>query len=191
VAANARTAPGGVAAEPLEAEDDATPGPQLRRGSGQVINRSAAAAPPPGFAGSTGAASFNFEGESLHAVVKAILGDMLGQNFTIAPNVQGTVTLNVQRVSPAQAFTLLEQVLGWNNARMVYTGGVYNIVPADQALAGTVAPRTGSATTARGFESRVVPLRYISATEMEKVLAVGHVGGRVSAAVGQGDAGGR
>jgi general secretion pathway protein D len=47
---------------------------------------------------------------------------------------------------------------------------VYNIVPADQALAGTVAPRTGSPTSARGFESRVVPLRYISASEMEKVL---------------------
>ncbi|HMB42279.1 MAG TPA: type II secretion system secretin GspD, partial [Luteimonas sp.] len=42
--------------------------------------------------------------------------------------------------------------------------------PADQALAGTVAPRTGSASTARGFEARAVPLKYISATEMEKIL---------------------
>jgi general secretion pathway protein D len=32
-----------------------------------------------------GGATFNFEGESLHAVVKAILGDMLGQNYVIAP----------------------------------------------------------------------------------------------------------
>ncbi|MDQ3494799.1 MAG: type II secretion system protein GspD, partial [Pseudomonadota bacterium] len=161
---------GGVVVEPLVTDADGRPRAQIRRGTNQVINQSAAAAPPPNFGGSSGAASFNFEGESLHAVVKAILGDMLGQNFTIAPNVQGTVTLNVQRVSPAQAFTLLEQVLGWNNARMVYTSGVYNIVPSDQALAGTVAPRTGSAATARGFESRVVPLRYISATEMQKVL---------------------
>jgi general secretion pathway protein D len=160
----------GVLVEPLVTDADGRPRAQIRRGTNQVINQSAAAAPPPSFGGSSGAASFNFEGESLHAVVKAILGDMLGQNFTIAPNVQGTVTLNVQRVSPAQAFTLLEQVLGWNNARMVYTSGVYNIVPADQALAGTVAPRTGSPATARGFESRVVPLRYISATEMQKVL---------------------
>jgi general secretion pathway protein D len=73
-------------------------------------------------------------------------------------------------VSPAEARSLLEMVLGWNNARMVYSDGRYNIVPSDQALAGTVAPRTGSAATARGFESRVVPLRYISAAEMEKVL---------------------
>ena len=40
----------------------------------------------------------------------------------------------------------------------------------DQALAGTVAPRTGPAENARGFEVRVVPLRFISATEMKKVL---------------------
>jgi general secretion pathway protein D len=103
-------------------------------------------------------------------VVKAILGDMLNQNFTIAPGVSGTVTLNVQKVSPAAAFTLLEQVLSWNNARMVYSNGIYNIVPDDQALAGTVAPRTGAPTTTRGFEVRAVPLRYIAATEMAKLL---------------------
>ena len=156
-------------AEPI-AEEDAVPRAVIHRGSGRTINTEAANAPPPGFAASTGSASFNFEGESLQGVVKAILGDMLGQNFTIAPGVSGTVTLNVQKVSPAAAFTLLEQVLSWNNARMVYTNGIYNIVTNDQALAGTVAPRTGPPTMTRGFEVRTVPLRYISATEMEKLL---------------------
>jgi general secretion pathway protein D len=150
---------------------DGTPSAQLKRGSGEVINRSAASAPPPNLGGSSGAATFNFEGESLHAVVKAILGDMLGQNYVIAPGVQGTVTLATPRpVSPAQAMSLLEQVLGWNNARMVYADGRYNIVAADAALAGTVAPRTGSPALARGYEARVVPLRFISAEEMKKVL---------------------
>lgn len=147
------------------------PRAQVRRGTGQVINRSAAAAPRPDIGGSSGAVRLNFEGEALHAVVKAILGDMLGQNYMIAPGVQGTVTLATpQPVTPAQALSLLEMVLGWNNARMVYSDGRYNIVPADQALAGSVAPSTAPAATARGFESRVVPLRYISAEEMKKVL---------------------
>ena len=145
--------------------------PQIRRGTGQVINRSAASAAPPGLGGTTGSATFNFEGESLHAVVKAILGDMLGQNYVIAPGVQGTVTLATPKpVSPAEALNLLEMVLGWNNARLVYSGGRYNIVPADQALAGNVAPRTGSASNARGYEVRTVPLKFVSATEMEKIL---------------------
>jgi general secretion pathway protein D len=147
------------------------PASRVRRGTGQVINQSAASAPPPNLGGSSGAATFNFEGESLHAVVKAILGDMLGQNYVIAPGVQGTVTLATPRpVSPAQAMSLLEQVLSWNNARMVYADGRYNIVAADSGLAGTVAPRTGSPALARGFEARVVPLRFISAEEMKKVL---------------------
>jgi general secretion pathway protein D len=146
------------------------PQPVIRRGSGDVIDQKAASAPPPALA-SSGQASFNFEGESLQAVVKAILGDMLGQSYTIAPGVQGTVTVATARpVGPAGALALLEQVLAQNGARMVYSDGRYNIVPADQALQGGVVPRTASPALARGFESRVVPLRYIAAAEMEKIL---------------------
>jgi general secretion pathway protein D len=169
----AGTTADGVTRQPLEPEQAAAAQarPIIRRGTGQVINRGAASALPPNLGGSSGAATFNFEGESLQAVVKAILGDMLGQNYVIAPGVQGTVTLATPKpVSPAEARSLLEMVLGWNNARMIYSDGRYNIVPADIALAGTVAPRTGSPETARGFESRVVPLRYVSAAEMEKIL---------------------
>ena len=153
-------------------QGEGTPQAVIRRGTGSMINRSAAAASAPSLAqAGNGTATFNFEGESVHAVVKAILGDMLGQNYVIAPGVQGTVTLATPKpVSSAQALNLLEMVLGWNNARMVYSGGRYNIVAADQALAGTVAPSTAPAASARGFEVRVVPLQFISATEMKKVL---------------------
>ena len=149
-------------------------GPQavIRRGNGSLINRAAAASPAPSLAtAGNGSATFNFEGEALAVVVKAILGDLLGQNYFIAPGVEGTVTLATPRpVSPAQSLNLLEMVLGWNNARMVYNGGRYNIVPADQGLAGTLAPSTAPASAARGYEVRVVPLQYISASEMKKVL---------------------
>lgn len=160
----------GIEAEPLG--NHGAPQAVIRRGTGTMINRSAAAAPQPSLGNaSTGNATFNFEGESVHAVVKAILGDFLGQNYVIAPGVQGTVTLATPKpVSSAQALNLLEMVLGWNNARMVYSAGRYNIVAADQALAGTVSPSTASPANARGFEVRVVPLQYISATEMKKVL---------------------
>ncbi|MDN5781783.1 MAG: type II secretion system protein GspD, partial [Luteimonas sp.] len=176
VAANAGQA-GAAGAGPVDTQalpeaDAGLPQAQIRRGTGQTINSAVAASPPPNLAGTTGETTFNFEGESLQAVVKAILGDMLGQNYVIAPGVQGTVTLATPKsVSPAQALSLLEMVLGWNNARMIYSDGRYNIVPADTAMAtGAVAPRTGSPVNARGFESRVVQLRYISATEMEKIL---------------------
>lgn len=158
----------GIAEEALAGDPRAI----KHRGDGRVINESLAASAPPSLAGTSGEATFNFEGESLHAVVKVILGDMLGQNYVIAPGVQGTVTLATPKtVSPAQALSLLEMVLGWNNARMIYADGRYNIVPADAAVAsGAVPARTGTATGARGFETRVVPLQYVSAVEMEKVL---------------------
>lgn len=147
-----------------------TASPSIHQGTGQVIDTRASAAPPPTMS-SSGEATFNFEGESLHAVVKVILGDLLRQNYVIAPNVQGTVTLATPRpVSDAQALSLLEMVLGWNNARLIWSDGRYNIVPADQALPGNLAPRTGSAASARGYEVRAVPLKYISASEMEKLL---------------------
>ena len=161
----------GVRSESLpESMGNAGPRPVIRRGSGAPINQAAASAPPPSLA-SSGQASFNFEGESLHAVVKAILGDMLGQSYSIAPGVQGTVTIATQKpVGSAGALNLLEGVLAQNNARMVYSDGRYNIVPAEQALTSGVVPRTGSPALARGYESRVVPLRYVSAAEMEKIL---------------------
>ncbi len=120
----------------------------------------------------------------MQAVVKAILGDMLGQNYFIASGVQGTVTLSTPKpVSSAQALSLLEMVLGWNNARMIYNNGRYSIVQADQALAGTVAPSTAPSAVARGFEVRVVPLKYISASEMKKCLIHTHVLMRLSALI--------
>ena len=142
----------------------------IRSGNGQLINQRAAALPAPNLS-SAGDATFNFEGEPVQTVVKVILGDLLQQNYVIAPNVQGTVTLATPRpVSPAQAVSLLEMVLGWNNARLIWSDGRYNVVPSDQAIPGNLAPRTGSPTNARGYEARAIPLKYISATEMEKLL---------------------
>ena len=157
--------PGSDAAAPPESS-----GARITPGTGQVINQRAAAAPVPSL-DMPGEATFNFEGESVHAVVKAILGDLLQQNYVIAPNVQGQVTLATPRpVNAAQALSLLEMVLGWNNARLVWSDGRYNVLPTDQAIAGNLSPRTGSAANARGYEVRAVPLQYISAAEMKKVL---------------------
>lgn len=154
----------------LEELGNESPRPVIRRGTAPRINDRVAALPPPALA-SSGQATFNFEGESVQAVVKAILGDMLGQSYSIAPGVQGTVTVATQRpVGAAGALSLLDQVLAQNGARMVYSDGRYNIVPADQALVNGVVPRTGSPALARGYESRVIALRYISAAEMEKIL---------------------
>ncbi len=168
---SAQSGAGGIQQDRLpDSLGNSGPTPVIRRGRSAPINQAIAGAAPPSL-GSSGQARFNFEGESLQAVVKAILGDMLGQSYSIAPGVQGTVTVSTQQpVGSAGALSLLDSVLAQNNARMVYSDGRYNIVPADQAMTSGVVPRTGSPALARGFETRVVPLRFVSASEMEKIL---------------------
>jgi len=141
-----------------------------RLGSGQMINESAARKPikPEG---APGEVTFNFEGESLHAVVKLILGEFLQQNYVIAPGVQGTVTFSTARpLRGDQALSILEMLLRWNNATLIWEDGRYTVLPVAQALPGNLTPRMGPAQTARGYEVRAVPLKFISAIEMEKLL---------------------
>lgn len=141
-----------------------------RHGTGSFINEDAARRSPPG-PGPTGEVSFNFEGESLHAVVKAILGDFLQQNYVIAPGVQGNVTFSTAKPLRAdQALSILEMLLRWNNVTMVWEDGRYTILPVQQALPGNLTPRSGPLQNMRGYEVRAVPLQYVSAIEMEKLL---------------------
>jgi general secretion pathway protein D len=161
-----------AASEPAGAVDsEAEDSPeQTRLGSGSFINRDLASRGVPG-AGATGEVTFNFEGESLHAVVKAILGDFLQENYVIAPGVQGTVTFSTAKpLRGDQALSILEMLLRWNNATAVWQDGRYTILPVAQALPGNLTPRTGPASNARGYEVRAVPLQYISAVEMEKLI---------------------
>jgi general secretion pathway protein D len=153
-----------------EFDPDVANGRLVRPGSGDFINKQVAGrAPDP--AGKPGEVSFNFEGESLHAVIKGILGEFLQENYVIAPGVQGTVTFSTARPMRAdQAMSILEMLLRWNNATLVWEDGRYTILPVGQAIPGNLTPRTGSAARARGYEVRAVPLQYISPIEMERVL---------------------
>ena len=164
------------AAEQQDAGDDADAEkvdeehPDVQLGSGAFINQTAAARGPAN-AGPVGDVTFNFEGEALHAVIKAILGDFLQENYVVAPGVQGTVTFSTAKpLRGDQALSVLEMVLRWNNATLVWQDGRYTILPVAQALPGNLTPRTGSAAAARGYEVRAVPLQYIGALEMEKLL---------------------
>jgi general secretion pathway protein D len=142
----------------------------MQPGTGELINLSAARKiprrPP-----EQGKASLNFADMPIADVVKMILGDLLGENYIIAAGVSGTVTFSTARpVTPEQALSILEMLLSWNNLALIYVDGQYSVVPSANAVRGNLTPRVGPADQARGYEIRAIPLEFISATEMEKLL---------------------
>ncbi len=143
---------------------------EVYEGSGVFIN-SDAAKPRPEAVVEDGEIVLNFEGESIQSVVHTILGEVLQETFVIAPGVGGEVTFSTSRpVTRDQLMPILELLLRWNGATMVYSEGRYHVLPVTDAIPGHLVPEIGSAERARGYEVRAVPLRYISATEMEKIL---------------------
>ncbi len=161
-----------AAAAPMEVESKARADDRDERllGTGEFINRNAATRPHGGVA--EGDVVFNFENAPIQVVIKAILGELLEENYVIAPGVQGNVTFSTARpINASQARAVLETLLSWNNLAMIYKDGRYTVLPTAQALAGNLAPRMGPLSQVRGYEARVVPLRYIAPTEMEKILA--------------------
>jgi general secretion pathway protein D len=113
----------------------------------------------------------NFEGESIQSVVHTILGEVLQETFVIGPGVSGEVTFSTSRpVSREQLLPILELLLRWNGATMVFSEGRYHILPVSEAIRGHLAPVLGNAERARGYEVRAVPLKFVAAAEMSKIL---------------------
>ena len=106
---------------------------------------------------SGGDVSLDFADADLRDTAGRILGDLLHVNYTIDPDVKGTVSLRTaQPVPPAQALDALRAVLAQNNAVLVVEGGLYHV----ETAAGGSTP---------GGE--VVPLRYAAAADLAKALA--------------------
>ena len=120
-----------------------------------------------------GDVTLNFDGTDIREVVKVILGDLLGVNYVLDPAVQGSVSLQTGR--PLRRDLLiptLETLLRMNNAALVDSAGTYEIVPLNNAVSGRIVPQLGDSARAlpEGYSVQVVPLRYIGADEMSRIL---------------------
>ncbi len=139
-------------------------------GTGVFIDQSATKprAEPPG---EDGEITLNFEGQGIQEVVHAILGHMFEENYVIAPGVSGEVTFSTAKpIKRDQVMGVLEMLLRWNGATLIWREGRYHVVPVSQAVAGNLVPRMDSASNARGYEVLAVPLEYISASKMAEML---------------------
>ncbi len=145
-------------------------GNEMYPGTGEFINYDATRSTGPSVS-QKGEITFNFEGESLQAVVHFILGEILKENYVIAPGVNGKVTFATARpVSRKQILPILEMMLSWNNAALVRNEDRYHVLPQKQAIKGLLTPQLEQAISSQGYQVMAVPLDYISPTEMEKIL---------------------
>ncbi|WP_410050516.1 type II secretion system secretin GspD [Bradyrhizobium sp. Bra78] len=110
----------------------------------------------------------NFENAPVATVAKVILGDVLNIGYTIDPRVQGTVTLaSVRPVPKADAVYVLENALRMSGVALVRDRTGYRLLPAPEAGPGGI---DRSANAAAGQGITVVPLRYVSAQNIFKLL---------------------
>ena len=143
---------------------------ELKPGSGSFINEDAAIRKLSAVS-EDGEIVLNFEGESLQSVVHTILGEVLQETFVIGPGVSGQVTFSTSKpVSREQLMPILELLLRWNGAALVYTEERYHILPVSEAIRGNLTPVLSREAQAMGYEVRVVPLEFIGALEMAKIL---------------------
>lgn len=160
----------GIDVEVNEDKSFEPPKPEIQLGSGKFIDESAARRVAP-LAKGEGQVDFNFENNPIQSVVKAILGDLLQENYTIAPNVGGNVSFSTSKpIRADQAMSVLEMLLSWTGNTLVYKDGRYTVLQIKDALPGNLTPRIGAPNLANGYEVRVFPLRYISPSEMAKLL---------------------
>jgi general secretion pathway protein D len=146
------------------------PPPQISNGSGRFVRPTALARPRPAATGPD-AVTFNFENQPVQAVVKAILGDMLKENYAITPGVQGNISFSTSApVSNEEALPILETLLSWTGNALIQRQGHYVVLPAKDAVAGNLVPSLGAMPPLGGLQARLFPLRYISAGEMQKLI---------------------
>ncbi|RLW57078.1 MAG: type II secretion system protein GspD [gamma proteobacterium symbiont of Stewartia floridana] len=143
----------------------------VREGSGEFINRKAQARSHSQPA--KGDITLNFEAVDLREVVKVIFEEILRENYLIDDKVQGKVTIHTTYpVSTESVLPILENILQMNGAVMVRNGALYKILPAADLQGMALKPSVGQgqAKMRAGQGVQIVPLKYISAVEMKKIL---------------------
>jgi general secretion pathway protein D len=158
----------GISISPQALSDQEPPKPEIQIGTGKFTSPQ-----PAQKSGGSGEADvvFNFENQPVQAVIKAILGDLLQENYTIAPSVGGNVTFSTSKpIRRSEALPVLEMLLAANSISIVRQGDRYTVMPTKEAIVGRLTPSIAPIASAKGYELRIFPLQYVSPSEMAKLL---------------------
>jgi len=112
----------------------------------------------------------NFENAPIASVAKTVLGDILKVGYTVDPRVQGTISLASGRPVPrSELLFVFETALRLTGVALVKDSTGYRLIPVSDAVAGgNLDPEVARAQP--GYGISVVPLQYVSATTLVKLL---------------------
>jgi general secretion pathway protein D len=116
--------------------------------------------------------SLNFEQAPLEEVVHAVMSDILGLDYILDRPLQGKVTLRTRTPIPRDdLLVVLESLLKAHNALLIRGRDQrYMVTGAQQAM--QLRPGVGSTEDrGAGYSTMIVPLTYISASAMSKIIA--------------------
>lgn len=117
--------------------------------------------------------TLNFEQAALPEFLSVVFGTILHENYLLDPHVKGTVTLHTTRpVTKEAVLSILEDVLQQNGAALIRDAGIFKVVPLAGAESAVGSPSIGrySSSGSAGYTSQVVPLQYVSAAELQKII---------------------
>ncbi len=145
--------------------------PETHYGTGVFIGKPPAAHGKAGGVNEGGTITFNFDNQPVQAAVKAVLGDVLKVNYSIAPEVKGSVTFATsQPVTRDEVLPILQMLLSWTGNALVHQDGRYLVVPVAKAAPGNLVPGLGAVPPGSGYAARLFPLHYVSADTMQRLL---------------------
>src|SRR6201996_6796377 len=112
----------------------------------------------------------NFENAPVATVAKVVLGDILSTGYTIDPRVQGTVSLvSVRPVPKSDIVFVLENALRLSGVVLLHDTSGYRLTPLGDAVGGGRVD-AASASPEPGYGVSVVPLQYVSAQTLLKLM---------------------
>src|SRR6266478_1516042 len=112
----------------------------------------------------------NFENTPVATVAKVVLGDILQTGYTIDPRVQGTVSLvSVRPVPKSDIVFVLENALRLSGIVLLHDTSGYRLTPLGDAVGGGRVD-SAAANPEPGFGVSVVPLQYVSAQTLLKLM---------------------
>ncbi|HTY70143.1 MAG TPA: type II secretion system secretin GspD [Alphaproteobacteria bacterium] len=142
--------------------------PYVKMGNGQAVQQPPTAS---SHAEENGDITLNFVNAAVKDVVDSVLGQTLHVNYTIDPKLQAAITMQTAKpIKRDDVLPLLEGVLQANGIAVVQTGDLYRVMAlSGAAKAGGAKVSVGSVGQA-GYGVQIIPLKYASAVQLQKVL---------------------